>query len=204
MKKFLKRTAQAVFLILALPLAVIAGFGSWAGGFRFSGHVCALAPGILGDYLRIAFYKMTLKNCSLDSRIEFGSFFAHSSASIGKGVYIGAYCVLGKASIGDRTQIASHVQILSGKRQHRRDASGSITGAEEGEFEEIQIGADCWIGASAVIMASVGAGTTIGAGAVVVRPIEAGVVAVGNPARTLETANVTVPDALGFADHWAL
>ena len=94
MKKFLKRTAQALFLILALPLAVIAGFGNWAGGFRFSAHVCALAPGILGDYLRIAFYKMTLKNCSLDSRIEFGSFFAHCSASIGKGVYIGAYCVL--------------------------------------------------------------------------------------------------------------
>jgi len=62
---------------------------------------------------------------------------------------------------------------------------------------------DCWIGASAVIMASVGVGTTIGAGAVVVRPIEAGVVAVGNPARTLETANVAVPGTLGLADQRA-
>jgi virginiamycin A acetyltransferase len=185
MRKLLKRSAQAVFLILALPLAAIAGFGSFAGGFRFSSHACALAPGILGDYLRIAFYKLTLNACSLDSRIEFGSFFSHSRASVGQGVYIGPYSILGSCRIGNRTQIASQVQVLSGRRQHSRDASGSITGSEAGEFEQVVIGADCWIGASAIVMAEVGAGTTIGAGAVVVKPIEAGVVAVGNPARVL-------------------
>jgi acetyltransferase-like isoleucine patch superfamily enzyme len=193
MKKLLKRTAQAVFLILALPLAALAGFGRWDEGFRLSAHVCALAPGILGDYLRIAFYKLTLQKCSLDSRIEFGSFFAHPSASVGNGVYIGAYCVLGKCSIGDRTQVASHVQVLSGRRQHIRDAAGNITGAEQGEFVPVEIGADCWIGASALVMASVGAGTSIGAGAVVVKPVEAGVVAVGNPARVREQGTITEP-----------
>lgn len=185
MKRLLKRSVQAVFLLLALPLAAIAGFGRWVEGFRFSAHVCALAPGILGDYLRIAFYKLTLQSCSLDSRIEFGSFFAHASATVGNGVYIGSYCVMGKCSIGDRTQVASHVQVLSGRRQHSRDASGTITGAEEGEFVQVEIGMDCWIGACAVVMASVGAGTTIGAGAVVVKPVDAGVVAVGNPARVI-------------------
>ena len=140
--------------------------------------------------MRIAFYKLTLKHCSLDSRIEFGSFFSHPSASIGEGVYIGAYCVLGRCSIGDRTQIASHVQILSGRRQHSRDASGKIRGSEEGEFERIEIGADCWIGAAAIVMAPVGQGTSIGAGAVVVKPVEAGVVAVGNPARVLKRENI--------------
>jgi len=191
MKKLLKRSVQGVFLVLALPLAAIAGFGAWSEGFRFSAHACALAPGIPGDYLRIAFYKLTLQSCSLDSRIEFGSFFAHPSASVGEGVYIGAYCVMGKCSIGDRTQVASHVQVLSGRRQHSRDASGNITGAEGGEFLQVEIGTDCWLGACAVVMASVGAGTTIGAGAVVVKPIEAGVVAVGNPARVLERVTVT-------------
>ena len=189
MKKLLKRSVQIVFLALAVPLAAIAGFGGWDEGFRFSGHVCAATPGILGDYLRMAFYKLTLKSCSQDSRVEFGSFFSHSSARIGKRVYIGSYCVLGKCAIGDRTQIASHVQVLSGRRQHSRDASGKITGSREEEFEQIEIGADCWIGASAIVMASVGAGTTIGAGAVVVKPIDAGVVAVGNPARVLRQEN---------------
>ncbi|HZD32186.1 MAG TPA: DapH/DapD/GlmU-related protein [Candidatus Angelobacter sp.] len=104
---------------------------------------------------------------------------------MGEGVYIGAYCVMGSCSIGDRTQIASHVQVLSGGRQHRRDGSGKIMGSEEGQFQQVEIGADCWIGASAVVLAPVGAGSTIGAGAVVVKPIEAGMVAVGNPARAL-------------------
>ncbi len=192
MKKFLKQCVHAVFLVLTLPLAAIAGFGSFVEGFRFSSQACAIAPGVFGDYLRIALYRLTLKNCSLNSRISFGSFFAHPSASIGEGVYIGSYCILGSCSIGDRTQIASHVQVLSGRRQHSRDMSGKITGSEEGEFERVEIGADCWIGASAIVMASVGAGTTIGAGAVVVKPIEGGVVAVGNPATVLKRENVVV------------
>jgi len=47
------------------------------------------------------------------------------------------------------------------------------------------IGAACWLGASAIIMADAGAQTTIGAGAVVPHPAPANVVAVGNPARIL-------------------
>ena len=82
------------------------------------------------------------------------------------------------------------MQILSGRRQHSRDASGKIRGSEEGEFERIEIGADCWIGAAAIVMAPVGQGTSIGAGAVVVKPVEAGVVAVGNPARVLKRENI--------------
>jgi virginiamycin A acetyltransferase len=191
MKMLFKRSLQALFLLLSLPLAAIAGFGRWAGGFRFSAHVCALAPGILGDYLRIAYYKLTLKSCSLDSRIEFGSFFSHADAEFGESVYIGPYCILGTCSIGNRTQVASHVQVLSGRRQHSRDVTGNISGSEEGRFERVQIGADCWIGASCIVMASVGSGTTIGAGAVVVKPIDPGVVAVGNPARVVSPMTAT-------------
>ena len=83
-------------------------------------------------------------------------------------------------------QIASQVQVLSGRRQHRREVTGQISGASETDFEVIEIGNDCWIGAFSIIMASVGFGTTIGAGAVVVRPIASQVVAVGNPARVIK------------------
>jgi virginiamycin A acetyltransferase len=61
--------------------------------FSLAAQACATAPGLAGDYLRIAFYKMTLKQCSLESRISFGSFFAHSSAVVGRAVYVGSYCV---------------------------------------------------------------------------------------------------------------
>lgn len=85
-----------------------------------------------------------------------------------RGVYIGLYCVLGRARIGERTQIASGVQILSGARQPTRAANGSIGGAE------------------AIIMADVGERTKIGAGAVVTKPVPALLVAVRIPARVLE------------------
>jgi acetyltransferase-like isoleucine patch superfamily enzyme len=190
-RQFVKNVATGVALVFAFPWALVAGFGRFDGLFGLSAQACSTVPGIVGDYLRIAFYRLTLEECSLNSRVSFGSFFAHSNARVGQGVYIGSYCVLGSCRIGDRTQIASQVQVLSGRRQHPRDASGQIGSATEGEFQTIDIGADCWIGASAVVMASVGAGSTVGAGAVVVSPVDAGVVAVGNPARMIKGASIT-------------
>ena len=156
--------------------------------YLFWAHCSAALPGLPGDYFRIAYYHLTLDECALESRIEFGSFFAHPQARVGRGVYIGNYCVLGRTSIGDRTQIAAAVQILSGSRQHGRDSEGRILGAEHGAFETIAIGPDCWIGAGAIVMAEVGKGTTIGAGSVVTKPVPPGSVAVGSPARVIRSA----------------
>jgi virginiamycin A acetyltransferase len=186
-KNAIKKTLQAVFLLLAFPMALLSLFGRIEEIFRFFAQYCALAPGLPGDYLRIAFYRLTLAECSIDSRIQFGSFFAHPQATVGRSVYIGSYCVLGRTAIGDRTQIASQVQILSGKRQHARDEAGRMLGSEHGVFEQVSIGADCWIGAGAIVMADVGKGSTIGAGSVVTNAIPPGSVAVGNPARVIKT-----------------
>ncbi|MDO5733139.1 MAG: sugar O-acetyltransferase [Eubacteriales bacterium] len=51
----------------------------------------------------------------------------------------------------------------------------------------VEIGRNCWIGASAVILPGVkiGDGSVIGAGSIVTRDIPAGVVACGNPCRVL-------------------
>jgi len=185
LKRAVKTIAHGLFLALFLPAAAATAFGRLPTVFTLFAHACALVPGILGDYARIAFYRLTLRNCSLHSRVSFGSFFVDREVSLGRGVYIGPYCVIGRCRIGDRTQIASQVQILSGQRQHVRDETGRISGSEAGTFEAVEIGPDCWIGASAIIMAAVGAGTTIGAGAVVVNDIPGGVVAVGNPARVV-------------------
>ena len=51
----------------------------------------------------------------------------------------------------------------------------------------VPIGADCWIGAGAIVMAAVGEKTTIGAGSVVTRPIPPRSVAVGNPAKVIKS-----------------
>ena len=186
-RKLIKGIGWAVALLVALPWAALAVFGRFGGGFAFCGQALALVPGVPGSYLRVAYYAMTLRSCSFESHIGIGSFFADSQASVGHRVYIGPLCVLGRASIGDRTQIASGVQILSGRHQHRRTPEGRLEGAEGGIFEDIPIGADCWIGASAIVMAEIGEGTTIGAGAVVTRPIPPRSVVVGNPAKVIKS-----------------
>ena len=164
---------------------MLSGFGRFESVYRAGAHFCALLPGLPGDYMRIAYYRLTLDQCQPGSRIEFGSFFAHPQVRVGRGVYIGSYCVIGRTNIGERTQIASAVQILSGARQHPRDSEGRVLGAERGTFETVVVGSDCWIGAGSIVMAEVGSGSTIGAGSVVVYPIPPSCVAIGNPARVI-------------------
>lgn len=181
----LKRLIQGISLLLVAPAALLCAFGRIRIFYGMLAQFYALAPGLPGDYLRIAFYKLTLEECSLDSRISFGSFFAHPEARVGERVYIGSYCVLGRVHIGPRTQIATAVQVLSGKHQHARDAEGRISGSDRGAFTTVSIGADCWIGAAAIVMADIGNHSTIGAGSIVTKPIPANSVAVGNPAKVL-------------------
>jgi acetyltransferase-like isoleucine patch superfamily enzyme len=187
LRTLVKSAVNALCLLLALPAAAISGFGRVEPLLTIFAHAFALVPGLPGDFLRVAFYKLTLLECSLASRISFGAFCAHRETRIARGVYIGPYCVLGKANIGERTQLASGVQILSGGRQHERDAEGRILGSTHGEFTPVNLGADCWIGAASVVMADVGARSTIGAGSVVSRAIPADSVAVGIPARVIKS-----------------
>ncbi|MFO7899861.1 MAG: acyltransferase [Planctomycetota bacterium] len=189
MREQVKAVVNAVFVLLLFPAALISGFGRWGLAFDFFAHACALVPGILGEYVRRGYYVMTLRRCSPRSCISFGSYFSHSDAEVADGVYVGAYCVIGRARLGARTQIGCNVHVLSGRRQHPRDDDGRLLGSEHGVFETVRIGEDCWIGTSAIVMADVGARVTISAGAVVTREIPGGVVAVGNPARPLEPSD---------------
>ena len=170
-------------LALLFPCALASGFGRQPGIFSFFAHLCALAPGLPGNYMRLAYYRMTLRSCARDCRIDFGSFFAHPEVTVGHWAGIGAYCVIGYAVIGEGTLLGAHVQIISGGQQHKRDAQGRLT--DEGrKFVEIAIGEHCFIGAGAVVMADVGDRSTVAAGAVVLTPVAPGIVVGGNPAET--------------------
>jgi serine acetyltransferase len=196
MRQVVKTVLNAVFIALLFPPALLVGFGRCESGFHLFAHLCALVPGKLGEYVRRAFYCMTLERFSLDATLSFGSFFSHPSACVDDGTYIGAYCIIGHVHLGAHCQVANNVHLLSGLRQHVRDEQGRLLGAEAGAFDRIEIGAHCWIGTSVVVMADVGEGSTIGAGAVVNRPIPAGVVAVGVPAHVVGqlTAEPSVTD----------
>ena len=98
---------------------------------------------------------------------------------------MGSYCILGKVNIGRGTQLSSAVQILSGQHQHIRETTGEFYQA--GDFKNVSIGVDCWLGAGSIVMADIGERTTIGAASVVTKPIPADSVAVGSPARVIRS-----------------
>ena len=104
--------------------------------------------------------------------------------SLGRGVFLNFNCVIldvVKVTIGDRTQIGPGVQILTA--DHPRDPAQRRAGLEFGR--PVTIGADAWIGGSAIVLRGVriGDGAIVGAGAVVTRDVTAGATVVGNPAR---------------------
>ena len=183
MRILVKRTVQAIALVIVFPAALLAGFGRFTPGFDLFAHVFAALPGIIGNFLRAAYYRLTLASCSQDTTIAFGTFFSRQNASVGRNVSIGSYCIIGHATIGEGSQISSHVQIPSGKHDHPRDSEGRFLPGVEGE---VQIGSYCFIAASAVVLANVGDFSTIGAGSVVVHDIPSRTIAVGNPARVIK------------------
>jgi acetyltransferase-like isoleucine patch superfamily enzyme len=182
----LKRTCQGIALTLLAPYAFACAFGRSQTLFTLFANSLAGVPGIFGSFARAAFYRMTLKQCSIDVAIGYGTFFSRPNAIVGQNVSIGAYCIMGPVVIGSRTQIASHVEVLSGNKQHTRDAQGRLSTYVEPHSAITTIGEECWIGASCVVMADVGSFSTIGAGSIVSRPIPSGVIAVGSPAKPIK------------------
>jgi len=185
LRRIIKRAAQGLSLVLVFPSAILCAFGRLQVSYVFFAQWFALFPGFVGTFVRAAFYKYTLRECSIDTTISFGTVFSSRNACVGANVSIGSFCVVGRVRIGRGTQISSHVEIPSGRHQHFRDEGGQFL---DSSSAEVVIGSDCWIGASAVIMANVGDQSTIGAGSVVVKDIPDHVIAVGVPAKPIKSS----------------
>ncbi|MFO0809869.1 MAG: acyltransferase [Gemmataceae bacterium] len=155
--------------------------------FVFGAELVSLVPGKPGIFVRRAYYRMTLNSCASDASIGFGTLFAHPDAEVHPGVYVGSRCTFGKAVLGRDATVGSNVDVLSGRRQHGFGRFDVAVQRQGGEFQQIQIGPNCWLGNSAVVMADVGEASVIGAGSVVVKPIPPRSVAVGNPAVVLRS-----------------
>src|SRR6185369_1417944 len=83
----------------------------------------ARIPGFLGVYTRQQFYKRTLAAVGNDVYFGFMSLFSKRQARLGDGVYIGRFCTIGWAEIGEGVMLADGVQILSGRHQHSDSAT---------------------------------------------------------------------------------
>jgi acetyltransferase-like isoleucine patch superfamily enzyme len=148
----------------------------------------SLIPGWLGKQLRKPFYHFLLTAASRQCHIDFGTIFPSQKVTIGNNVYIGAYCIIAKAIIGDDVLIGSGVHIL-GKGTHNFSRLDIPIRLQGGTSEPVTIGEDSWIGNGAIVMADIGRHCIIGAGSVVTKEIPDFAIAVGNPARVVRMRN---------------
>lgn len=192
-KDLAKSIVRCLALIIVSPLAIPQRLLGSDGSLAACSQFLSLLPGNTGSYLRIAFYRMTLKHCDADCYIGFGTLFSQTDTQIHRGVYIGPQCNIGACCIEADTLLASGVHVMSGKQQHRFDRLDTPIRDQGGEFHSITIGRDCWIGNGSLIMADVGEQCVVGAGSVVTQVLEARSIGAGNPARRLR-ARDEVPE----------
>jgi len=186
----MKTLGKIIGVFLALPyllgfvlLRLILGYER---AFIGVSEAIAVLPTTFGIYARQFYYAAVLAGVGDDVHFGFMSLFSKAAATLGDRVYIGRFCTIGLATIGDEVMLADGVQVLSGRHQHGRDAAaGQSRHGIEQTFSKVTIGKGAWIGANAVIMADVGEGAIVGAGAVVVKPVEAGQKVGGVPAKSI-------------------
>ena len=193
MKHFLKVFASLIALVAVTPAYVCYWIGTLSCGkekaFPGWSQAFSLLPGLTGVYLRRAFYRWVLARCDEGACIRFGTIFSHSTAEIGRNVYVGSFCCLGDVTLEDDVLLGSHISIANGGNQHGIDRLDVPIREQPGTWPRITIGQDTWIGDRATVLADVGCHCVIGAGAVVSRPIPDYAVAVGVPARVIRYRN---------------
>jgi acetyltransferase-like isoleucine patch superfamily enzyme len=154
--------------------------------FQGMSQFFALFPGLLGNYLRRAFYYLALPKSSLDCNICFGTILSSENAQIGKRVYIGTNCTIGDVNIGNDVLLGSNVDIMNGSKQHYIDNIDIPIREQGGEYPKVTIGEDTWIGNGATVLCNVGKKCVIGARTLVIKPIDDFSIAVGVPARIVK------------------
>jgi acetyltransferase-like isoleucine patch superfamily enzyme len=185
----LKAVVRGLARVAALPWYAWYRLGALVSedrAFREVTQAVSLLPGLVGDYIRREFYRMTLDACAVDCQIVFGTLFASRAARIGPRAYIGSYCMIGDADVGADVLLGSNVHLLSGRAQHGIERVDVPIGRQPRRFEMIHVGADTWIGNGSIVMADIGTKCVIGAGSVVIEPIPDYAIAAGNPARVLK------------------
>ena len=190
MKKNLKNIVDLFCSVLNLPLLVLFYMGGFLNRkdqvFWSLSQALSLIPGGMGNFLRKNFYRWTMTRCDEECAILFGTLFSQADTEVGKGVYIGPNCNIGRCKIENYCTIGSGVHIMSGKNQHEYSDLETPIQEQAGALEKIVIGEDTWVGNCAVIMARVGKKCIVGAGAIVTKSVEDFSIVAGNPARLIK------------------
>ena len=189
MKKLVKNIAFGCAVIIICPVyfvyCLLITISNRDAVFRGFSEFLSLIPGFPGVYLRKGFYFLTLNKIDLNSSISFGTVFATSNCEIGRHVYIGSYCMIGRVAINDDVLIGSGVHIIS-KKTHGFDDLSLTIRCQKGTLQAVEIGQNTWIGNGAIVMADIGNHCVVGAGSIIVNAVEDYSVIAGNPAKLIK------------------
>ena len=189
MKRMVKRLIIFLFYLAVSPLWLLYRLEliilKRKEAFYGYSQLLCLFPGIVGNYIRFAFYRMSITSLGDDSCISFGVTLAHPGIRIGRGVYIGPWCNLGLCTIEDDVLFGSDVHVISGFNQHGHADISVPMREQQGELLNVRIGRDSWIGNKAVVGNHVGEKSIVGAASLVVNEVPPYSVAVGNPVKVV-------------------
>ena len=207
-KSVAKSAANSMAIVLVTPSFLLYRLGTAVLGrdkaFPGWSQLYSLIPGLIGVYLRRAFYRLVLPRCGTDAWIGFGTVFSHPTAEVGDRAYVGVYCSLGDVTLEDDVLIGSHVSIMNGGSQHGIERLDVPIREQPGSWPRVTIGRDSWIGDRAVVLADVGDHCVIGAGSVVTKPLPSYAIAVGVPAKVVRFRNQADSALAPVVQHVAL
>lgn len=189
MKSKIKAAVDGICFLVVLPLYLcykaVVLFSGRDRFFWSCSQFLSLMPGVCGNFLRKSFYRLAMTQCDRECAILFGTIFSQADTEIGRGVYIGPHCNIGRCRIEDHCTLGSGVHVMSGRKQHFFDNLDTPVQEQGGVFEKVVIGEDTWIGNCVLVMANVGRKCIVGAGSVVTKDVEEYSIVAGNPARVI-------------------
>ena len=189
-------------ILAAIPNGIIYFFGwLWGSFFRvglklkifyfpFISEFISRVPFSIGWKFRRAVYHQLLPAIPKDTMLNYGVKIEDRRTSFGKDIWVSSGCYIDYVSFGNHVLIGPNAILLSGGRHHRTellDVPIKLQGNEPKQM--IEIGDGAWIGAAAIVMASVGHDAIVGAGSVVTKPVPPYAVVAGNPAKIIRMRN---------------
>lgn len=150
---------------------------------------CRNIPGLVGLALRYVLIRAMCRRCGQNIAIYPNTHIFHiENLELGDNVSIHPMSYIdaaGTIKIGSDVSIAHGVTVMSST--HVEGAANSVIRNNAVDFRSVSIGSNVWIGAKATILCgiSIGDHSIIGASSVVTKPIPAGSMAHGVPAKII-------------------
>lgn len=131
---------------------------------------------------------VNLYGCKVGDGSTIGPFVEiQSGVTVGKRCKISSHSFICEGvTIEDEVFVGHGVTFTNDRDPHATNPDGKLAGPEDWRLEKTLVRRGASIGSGAVILPgiTIGEGAMVGAGSVVTRDVPAGVVAMGNPARS--------------------